>query len=434
MLSERLLSAVMARENKRLLTLESSPMDRLPTPDSSKTYMLYAHIPFCERLCPYCSFNRFPYDKDRAEHYFKHLRTEMKLVADQGYNFASLYIGGGTPTVHIDELVATIDLAKDLFDIKEVSCETNPNHLYPQWLDPLVGRVDRMSVGVQSFDNDLLKQMDRYDKYGDGETILVRLQDIKGVFKNLNVDMIFNFPTQTQQMLYADCDMVKESGCNQTTFYPLMASPVVERQLAATVGRVSYGREAEYYGIISSELASHFTPSTAWTFSRLGATMIDEYIIDYEEYIGIGSGAMGFVDGKLLVNTFSINEYNNRIAEGLSGVTQIRQFSRNDLMRYRFLMGFFGLDMDLEAFKRDFGTRIESGLSVEMAYMRTVGAFDEYNRKGITLSPKGRYLLVAMMRQFFIGVNNIRDEARAALDSNERTLLFGDGCKEQERE
>jgi hypothetical protein len=69
-----------------------------------------------------------------------------------------------------------------------------------------------------------------------------------------------------------------------------------------------------------------------------------------------------------------------------------------------------------------------------MAYMRAVGAFDEYNREGITLSPKGRYLLVAMMRQFFIGVNNIRDEARAALDSDERILLFGDGCKEQERE
>jgi len=428
MISERLLSAVMAFENKRLLTLEPAAMTRLPEPDPGKTYMLYAHIPFCERLCPYCSFNRFPYDQTRAEHYFKHLRTEMKLAADRGYNFGSLYIGGGTPTVHIDELVATIDLAKDLFDIKEVSCETNPNHLFPQWIDPLVDRVDRMSVGVQSFDDELLKQMDRYDKYGAGETILERLQDVKDAFQSLNVDMIFNFPTQTAQMLLADCDMVKESGCSQTTFYPLMASPVVEKQLAETVGRVSYEREAHYYQMICNELANHFEPSTAWTFSRTESQMIDEYIIDYEEYIGIGSGAMSFVDGKLLVNTFSIREYNERVAAGMPGVTQLREFTRNDLMRYRFLMGFFGLRLDREEFRRDFGVRIEAGLPMEISYMRAVGAFDQYNQKVITLSPKGKYLLVAMMRQFFIGVNNVRDEARAALSGDERKILFGDGC------
>ena len=434
MLAERTISSIMARENKRLLTLEPADMTVLPEPNADKTYMLYAHIPFCERLCPYCSFNRFPYEKDRAEHYFKHLRTEMKLASERGYDFASLYLGGGTPTIHIDELVATIDLARDLFDIREVSCETNPNHLFAPWIDPLTDRVDRMSVGVQSFDDGLLRQMDRYEKYGDGETILERLQDVKGAFTSLNVDMIFNFPTQTEAMLVRDCDMVKESGCSQATFYPLMASPVVERQLAATVGRVSYQREARYFARICHQLEDLFEPSTAWTFSRTGNQMIDEYIIDYEEYIGIGSGAMSFVDGRLLVNTFSIQEYNERIEAGMPGVTQQHVFTTNDLMRYRFLMGFFSLSLDREAFKRDFGVRIEAGLPVEMAYLRTVGAFDEYGPNQITLSPKGRYLLVAMMRQFFIGVNNIRDEARAALTGEERRVLFGDGTIECEGE
>jgi len=427
MLSERLLSAVMTYENKRLLTLEPADMTQLPLPDSGKTYMLYIHIPFCERLCPYCSFNRFPHEDARTKQYFKHLRTEMQMVADRGYDFSSLYIGGGTPTIDIDELTKTIDLAKNLFGIEEVSCETNPNHLAPRWIDPLIDRVDRMSVGVQSFDDDLLQQMDRLDKYGDGQTILRRIQETQGAFSSLNVDMIFNFPTQTQQMLRDDCAMVKESGCNQTTFYPLMASPVVEKQLAQTVGRVSYGREARYYQLICDELAGIFDASTAWTFSRCGAQMIDEYIIDYEEYIGIGSGAMSFVDDMLLVNTFSLEEYGSRIIEGHTSVTQKHLFTRYDLMRYRFLMGFFGLSMDREQFKRDFGVRIEAGLAMEMAFMRATGAFDQYNQNLITLSPKGRYLLVAMMRQFFIGVNHIRDEARAALSGEERAVLFGDG-------
>ncbi len=123
------------------------------------------------------------------------------MVADLGYDFHSLYVGGGTPTIDIDELVATIDLAKSLFSIKEVSCETNPNHLYPQWIDPLVERVDRFSVGVQALDDELLRQMDRYDKYGSAAQILERLQSIEGRFHSLNVDMIFNFPSQTAEKL-----------------------------------------------------------------------------------------------------------------------------------------------------------------------------------------------------------------------------------------
>lgn len=74
-----------------------------------------------------------------ADTYFASLCEEMRMVADLGYDFESLYIGGGTPT---------IDLAKELFHIREVSSETNPNHLYPEWVDPLSERVDRLSVGV----------------------------------------------------------------------------------------------------------------------------------------------------------------------------------------------------------------------------------------------------------------------------------------------
>ncbi|TLM97670.1 MAG: radical SAM protein, partial [Actinobacteria bacterium] len=247
MLSERMLTTAMRFSNARALDLERSSVERLPDPVPGRPYLLYVHVPFCERLCPYCSFNRFPYHEDRAVEYFKRLREEMRRVADLGYDFESMYIGGGTPTVNLDELTATIDLARELFSIREVSSETNPNHLYPQWIDPLRGRVDRFSVGVQSFDDELLRQMDRYDKYGSAAQILERLQSIEGVFHSLNVDMIFNFPSQTAEKLAADIRIVKDTGCNQVTFYPLMASPVVADSLKRTVGRVDYDREARYY-------------------------------------------------------------------------------------------------------------------------------------------------------------------------------------------
>ena len=68
--------------------------------------MLYSHVPFCESLCPYCSFNRFVFNEKPAALYFASLREEMRRWRGKGYNFNSLYVGGGTPTVMLDELAA----------------------------------------------------------------------------------------------------------------------------------------------------------------------------------------------------------------------------------------------------------------------------------------------------------------------------------------
>ena len=102
-------------------------------------------------------------------------------------------------------------------------------------------------------------------------------------------------------------------------------------------------------------------------------------------------------------------------------------FSLRDRMRYRFMMQLFGLRLDKRQFERDFGMSVERGLPVEMGFMRACGAFATDNADELTLTPKGRYLVVVMMRQFFIGVNNLRDQARAALTGEERELIFGDG-------
>ncbi len=428
MLAERLLSAAVVTTQGSYFAKSPRQVPSLPGPESGKQYLLYAHVPFCERLCPYCSFNRFPFSEDPARAYFKSLRAQMRMVADLGYAFDSLYVGGGTPTILVDELCETIDLARELFGELEVSTETNPNHLIPEILEPLKDRVQRMSVGVQSFDDDLLKQMDRYDKYGSGAEILERLQSLEGFFHSLNVDMIFNFPSQTEEVLRRDIEMVKASRCNQTTFYPLMASRSVATQLKRTVGMVDYDREARYYEILSRELSDTFELSTAWTFSRIGGGMIDEYIVDYEEYVGIGSGAFSYLRGDIYLTTFSLRDYSAAIAEGRMPVAV--GSANNGLanqMRYRFLMRLFGLRLDKKAFERDFGVGVERGLWKEMLFFRTFGGFATDNDEELTLTPKGRYLAVVMQRTMFAHLNNLRDTARNALASDERQLLFGDG-------
>ena len=273
MLSERLLTSVVRECTKRYLKLRPTDDARVPAPAPGQKYMLYMHVPFCERLCPYCSFNRFPFSEERARPYFANMRREMMMLKELGYDFESLYVGGGTPTIMLGELCDTIDLARETFSLKEVSSETNPNHLIPSYLDKLQGRVQRLSVGVQSFDDGLLKQMDRFDKYGCGQEIMERIQEASPYFVSMNADMIFNFPAQTEDILISDIERVVESGASQTTFYPLMASPSVARSLARTVGPVDYRREQRFYEIICELLTGGSDPlfehGSAWTFNRL---------------------------------------------------------------------------------------------------------------------------------------------------------------------
>ncbi len=431
MFSERVITAALRILNSRYLEQSPTEMTHLPAPSADRQYVLYAHVPFCERLCLYCSFNRFLYREDRAREYFGDLRREMRMVAELGYDFPSLYIGGGTPTVLLDELSATIDLARELFSIQEVSCETSPNHLGSDLVSILGDRVQRLSVGVQSFDDELLRQMDRYEKYGNGVETLARIQSVAGAFHSLNVDMIFNFPSQTETILHRDIAMLKESGANQTTFYPLMASPQTRADLARAIGRIDFAREARYYRLIADALSGEYVPTSAWTYSRDVDAMIDEYIVDFGEYVGIGSGALSFLDGRMYGNTFSLAAYREAISAGRMSIAKAgRPYSVTARRRYRFVTDLFGLRLDKERFERDFGVSADRALAAELAFMRAAGGIAHDDGRFVTLTEKGRYLLMVIMRETLATSNDLRDKARAALPLHERMLLLeGEGCE-----
>lgn len=422
-IASKILTSYVRIITKPYFNLQSAGMTNLPGPRPGKKYVLYVHVPFCESLCPYCSFNRFLYQEDRAVAYFHSLREEMRMVAQLGYSFASMYIGGGTPTILIDELVETIDLAKELFGIPEVSCETNPNHLTPEILGKLKGRVDRLSVGVQSFDDDLLKQMSRYEKFGSGDQVFETIRNAVGILPSLNIDMIFNFPSQTEEILRKDIQRIIATGAEQTTFYPLMSAPSVKYAMDRTVGNVDYDREGRFYKIIAEELGKVYTPLSAWTFSRENTNMIDEYIVKYEEYVGIGSGSFSYLDGTLYVNTFSLTDYNRSIAAGHMSVTAMRKYEKAQQMQYRFMMELFDLKLDKKSFKEYFGISVERGLWKETLFLDVLGSFT-HQKDMLLLKPENRYLLVILMREFFTGVNLLRDQARARLPKNEQLMCL----------
>ena len=83
----------------RYLNCDPVVLDRPPEPQPGHQYLLYAHIPFCKTLCSYCTFHRFLFKEHKAREYFVNLRKEMDYVKALGYDFTSMYIGGGTPTI-----------------------------------------------------------------------------------------------------------------------------------------------------------------------------------------------------------------------------------------------------------------------------------------------------------------------------------------------
>jgi coproporphyrinogen III oxidase-like Fe-S oxidoreductase len=410
--SERVLTSFLRVETKRFLNIKPARERMLPPPKPGRQYVLYIHIPFCESLCPYCSFNRFVFNETEARKYFKYLREEINQAANLGYRFETMYVGGGTPTILPDELISTIDLAKELFPIHEVSCETNPNHLTSPVIEMLKGRVQRLSVGVQSFNNQLLAQMQRCEKFGSAEEIQERIQSFAPEFTCLNVDMIFNFPNQTEAILREDIRRAIDSGAQQVTYYPLMTSPTVARSLAISIGRVDYRRERRFFEIIHEEMEKEFTASAAWTFQRNGAGMIDEYIVNTRESVGLGSSAFSYLDGTLFVNTFSLSDYEKHITAGEMSVTGVQKYNRYAQMRYNLMMDLFGLEMAEDGFHGDFGITRKRGLWLEMFFLNMVGAFEKDTHQ---LTPLGQYLSVVIMREFFSGVNHLRDTARSSI-------------------
>jgi coproporphyrinogen III oxidase-like Fe-S oxidoreductase len=418
---ERILTLYLRPIMRSLLNTQQETGLKFPAAHPGRKYSLYVHIPFCETLCPYCSFNRFSFHEPQARTYFQDLRAELELVSKQGYQFDTLYIGGGTPTILIDELTTLINLVKVRFGIREVSCETNPNHLVPGIIDRLAGHVDRLSVGVQSFTPEILRAVHRLDKFGTPDQILERIAYAAPMFPTFNIDMIFNFPGQTEGMVQQDIEAVIHSAANQVTYYPLMVSPSVEQSIGV-MGKYNPMTELPLYRIIQRELCHTFEPQSVWTFTRQQHQLIDEYIASHEEYLGVGSGSFSYLDGMLFVNTFSLSAYHKAVTNRQLPLTGARRFSRTEQMRYRFLMQFFDGQLDHDRFIEDFGVSPESGLWVEMGFMKFFKAIRANDAGNYQLNPEMQYLIVVMMREFFNSVNQLRDQARQALSPAERQL------------
>ncbi len=398
------------REGRKFLKLDESTDESGITSSMLKhgeKLSLYIHIPFCRKLCPFCCFNRYLFQENKAREYFVYLKKELDIYLQRGFVFESFYFGGGTPTVLMDELTAFIDYLRSRCRVKEISLETTPAELTPETIARLKSSgVNRLSLGVQSFDDKMLEAMGRTQcsaREAREKILLAR-----GQFDTVNIDLIFNFPFQTPSLFEADVAAFKSLELDQVTFYPLMPSPHKKSVMERKFARVNNSLEKRYYDIILREiLHAGYLAATVWCFSK-DKRMIDEYIVDHADYAGIGSGSVSLINGSFYVNTYSLTRYSDLLKNNQLPVVRRRNLSSKEYARYYLLTKLFGTRVDKEQFRRHFGADIHHQLGLELHLLKLAGAISE-NDLEIRVKPGGMYTVNVMMREFFASLNSQRE-------------------------
>jgi coproporphyrinogen III oxidase-like Fe-S oxidoreductase len=149
-----------------------------------------------------------------------------------------------------------------------------------------------------------------------------------------------------------------------------------------------------------------YEASTAWCFSR-GNRQIDEYIIDYDDYVGVGAGSVGFLNGDFLVNTFSLEKYDELISAGKLPIVSWRRLSEREHLRYYMLTKLFGTSIDSDKFRQRFNTEVEHKLWWELTFFKMFGLVR--GGKQIEVTPSGMYAVCLMQKEFFAALNTLRE-------------------------
>ena len=314
--------------------------------------LIYIHIPFCDSKCSYCAFNSYVDKFHLKEAYMKalevQLESELKRFDAQKESIESIFIGGGTPSTVSPLLYKNIfnRLQPYLKKEIEITSEANPNSATKEWLQGMkkLG-VNRISFGVQSFDNDKLKLLNRAHT---PQNAIDAIQNAHNLgFKNLSLDLIYATFGDTQKLLENDILTALNLPINHISAYALT---------------IEEGTPFESKPQMSSEQLS----LTTWIFKTLESKGFSQYEISnfgkyhsthnlgywqYKDYIGLGSGAVGklgldrfyptpivesYIENPLDIKVENLNEEDKKIEQIFLGFRSIVGVSQSILNTQEF--------------------------------------------------------------------------------------------------
>ncbi len=276
---------------------------------------LYIHIPFCIKKCEYCDFVSFSDCYHRAGEYLAALIEELKIY--RGERVDTVYIGGGTPSsLPTDTLVLLLENIFRYFDVTEdaeITMECNPATCNYEKLKTLKDAgINRLSIGVQSFNDTELASIGRIHSSHDAVSAIVDAK-LAG-FKNISVDLMFGIPNQTAETLKNTLISAVSAGVNHISCYSLIleeSTPLYESVKSRKVTLPNENQEIEMYNLACDILEkSGYRQYEISNFAKSGAKSCHNLKYwNATEYIGCGVSAHSYYNGQRYSNSYDLDAY-----------------------------------------------------------------------------------------------------------------------------
>ncbi|HEV5722064.1 TPA: oxygen-independent coproporphyrinogen III oxidase [Streptococcus pneumoniae] len=303
----------------------------------------YVHIPFCTQICYYCDFSKVFIKNQPVDSYLEHLLEEFRSYDIE--KLSTLYIGGGTPTAlsapQLEVLLNGLTKNLDLSVLEELTIEANPGDLDADKIAVLKNSaVNRVSLGVQTFDDKMLKKIGRSHLEKDIYENIDRLK-LAG-FDNISIDLIYALPGQTMEQVKENVAKAIGLDIPHMSLYSLILenhTVFMNRMRRGKLPLPKEELEAEMFEYIIAELErAGFEHYEISNFSKPDFESRHNLMYwDNAEYYGIGAGASGYVNGVRYKNHGPIRHYLSAVEEGNACITEDHLSQKEQMEEEMFL-------------------------------------------------------------------------------------------------
>ncbi|MDO8587696.1 MAG: radical SAM family heme chaperone HemW [Armatimonadota bacterium] len=369
---------------------------------------IYIHVPFCISKCFYCDFNSYPGMEEIFNSYAEAVAKEMQTAERGQSRGATLYIGGGTPTVmNEQQLMVMTDAARSGLGLRrdgEATIEANPLTVDHSKLEGLLtAGFNRISIGAQSFEDELLKRIGR------GHTAAEARQAVADArlagFANLSLDLIYSLPDQSLEMWRDTLRETVDLKPEHVSLYELTVEPGTPFAKLASQGKLDLPGEEqqiEMYSLAESVLESAgYRRYEISNFAKPGFECAhNQFYWRNDEYYGFGAGAVSYIGGKRMKNVLSPQEYVERIRESGSAVETSEELSPEGQMGETMMLGLRMTEgVDCIRFRERFGVDVDRIYEAELERLTEQGLV-EFCDARLRLTHRGTLLANEVMAEF----------------------------------
>lgn len=297
----------------------------------------YVHIPFCKSICSYCDFCKMLYHEKFIEEYLLALTKEIKTNYKNEL-LDTLYVGGGTPSsLSIKLLTKLLDILKNfnLSDNYEFTFECNISDINEDFLKVIKKyKINRLSIGIESFDEENLKFLNRKSTYDDAKEKISLCK--KYGFNNINVDLIYALPSENINTLKSDLDKIISLDVTHISTYSLMIEPNTLLSIK-NIKPINEKLDRKMYDVICKTLKNNgFNHYEISNFSKPNYESKHNLVYWHnEKYYGFGLGASGYIQDFRYNNTKNFKSY-------ISGkfLSDKESITKKDNISYGLILGF----------------------------------------------------------------------------------------------